>query len=132
MQNTRQNTYVLIISLMLLCIEIYFLQGREMVDDCSLYISQLFFIPSLFIFSLNCMFPFELFGHTSITYRNLSTSIYLLHSPIICIIKAIMFFVFGLKYLHPVFLFPLTLAILIIVLYPIYKTKHGFVYNLIR
>ena len=59
---------------------LYFLRC-ERIDDTSLYISQLFFIPVLFLFSV--LFPVNIPAKISVLLRNLSTGMYYLHSPIL-------------------------------------------------
>ena len=61
-------------------------------DDNSLYLSYLISVPVLFV-AAAFFFQNNRFGRKTIVYRNLSTSIYLLHSPICRIVEIAMSFV---------------------------------------
>ena len=59
---------------------LYFLHCKR-IDDTSLYISQLLFVPSLFLTSV--LFPVKIPVKISVLLRNLSTGMYYLHRPIL-------------------------------------------------
>lgn len=59
---------------------LYFLRC-ERIDDTSLYISQILFIPVLFLSSI--LFPISIPAKISVLLRNLSTGMYYLHRPIL-------------------------------------------------
>lgn len=72
-----------LLSLCMLIAEILLTQGELFLDDGSLYVSQLVFIPCLvnLLLNLQCRIPEKTF----MICRNLSTGIYLLHRPMMSI-----------------------------------------------
>lgn len=69
---------LLLFSCVMLFFEVYSLSGKNSLDDGSLFVSAIFLIPTLFVVSAQYNLPIK----QSRLFRNLSTSIYLLHYPI--------------------------------------------------
>lgn len=81
--------YICIFSFIIVVFENLLLRPYTGHDDNSLYISYLIAVPSLFSVALFAL-DNNKFGEKTKVFRNLSTSIYLLHSPIGRIVKYIM------------------------------------------
>ncbi|MBQ2886787.1 MAG: acyltransferase [Alphaproteobacteria bacterium] len=83
--NMTYHAMALIICVILYCFEIYCLFDKSYLDDGALYIMQLLLIPVLLTWLLRLKCEIDI--SKSLKLRNLSTGIYLLHRPIIMIIK---------------------------------------------
>ncbi len=117
----------LVVAYLLFITEFFLLKGRVGADDASLHIMTIFVCPLLFIVAAqynNCWI-----SNTKIL-RNLSTSIYLLHSPIISCLNIISLLATGQN--CPVFVLNILLfGILFLVIYGAYKTKKQPFYDLL-
>ena len=82
-QKKNRYIYGVILFGSLYVLEIIILQINrfERIDDQSLYLSQLCFIPCLFLLSV--LYPIKIPRKTSLLFRNLSTGMYFLHRPIL-------------------------------------------------
>ncbi len=83
----RKTIPVLFTSVILCVIEILTLNGKNRIDSSSLYVSYLMLIPAYFLISLSDGWGKLVSPSVSKKLRNLSTSIYLVHSPIIMCIR---------------------------------------------
>ena len=65
--------------------EVFFIRAvnKAPLDDSSLYVTHLFFVPALFLATLQLKIPVS--QKLSVTLRNLSTGIYFLHRPLLYI-----------------------------------------------
>lgn len=117
----------LVITFILLTVEFLLIKGKPGTDDASLYIMNIFVAPSLFVVAAQhkkCPIT------NTRVLRNLSTSIYLLHSPIIDALHIINMLLFG----REITCIPLNLQLFVIlttVLIIVYKTKIQPIYDLI-
>jgi peptidoglycan/LPS O-acetylase OafA/YrhL len=129
------NAILLFLSFLLFIVELYFLRGHKGIDGGNSYIMQPFFITCLFTFSARySKHKDDSACHNTTVIRNLSTSIYLMHSPILrCF--AIFSAVSGIqsRYLNnPYSLFVITLIIILFSCFFIYKYKPRYLYDWIR
>lgn len=129
--NIRFLFFITFFAFMLLAAEVYLVRGLHFVDDKSLFFSHILFVPLLFILliKLKYQMPFDV-----VILRNLSTSFYILHRPIITILSTIYLLIAGEFYSNnlPFLFFTLTILILIIILWPIYKYKIKPFYYLLK
>ena len=117
----RYKSYLsglMVISFIVFIFEVSLLQDKIGADDNALFITHILLIPLLFIVSTqhHC----KKLGNTLIL-RNLSTSIYLIHSPINYTIKAIceIFKITINPYIHLLII----IGIVLLISYPIYRNK---------
>lgn len=122
-----RNSILFSISFLIYVLEAVFLMNRKYSDDGSLFLSFVFFIPLLFIFAAQMDLK-RLSG--TVLLRNLSTSVYLIHSPVIlaCQIAADYFGIQQNKNIEIV----AVIALILIILFPIYKKKLQPAYDLLR
>ncbi len=110
---------LLILSYGLLIAEACFLNGRQSMDDGSLFISYCCVIPLVFIFTISFK---QVVIWNSLLFRNLSTSIYLIHRPLLMLWPPIFMKAFGYT-LSPVEALVLTLIIAILLSLLGYRSK---------
>lgn len=116
----------LIISYSLLVCEFFLIRGKQGTEDASLHIMMIFVCPMLFITAAQySYFPIE-----TKPVRNLSTSIYLLHSPLISILNIFGLLTTGEK-LSCLMLNLMLFTILTILIAIVYRTKKEPFYKLI-
>lgn len=72
-----EKTSFLLFSFALYFVEVFLLYGKEYIDDGALYLTHAVFVPSLFAFL--CRHSINIPEKMSVTVRNYSTGIYLLH-----------------------------------------------------
>lgn len=96
--------------------------NKTPLDDSSLYITHLFFVPVLFLVTLQFKIPIA--PKVSVTLRNFSTGIYFLHRPILYIVG---YFISAGWLSFAIVLFT-ALAICLIV----YETKPPLLYSLLK
>ena len=120
-KNIKINRIVIVstLSFVVLILETLLLKDKSFVDDSSLYISFLVFIPSLFIL----MLKFKSNKDTTLI-RNLSTGIYFMH----CITLTLLRFVIFNNYL----LFISAIIIDIVILLLLYKINNKYINYLIK
>lgn len=118
------NILLVLVSFGLYVVEVLIIRffNKTPLDDASLYISHLFFIPVLFLVTLQLKIPIA--QKTSVTLRNLSTGIYFLHRPILYVVS---YFISTGWLAFAIVLFT-ALAICLIV----YKTKPPLLYSLLK
>lgn len=85
-KNIKLVRTVCLLSMLLYVFEGYCLRNHIGVDDNALYIMHLLFVPSLFIVAIN---PIVKIKANTKLFRNLSTSVYLLHSPVLMCVQMI-------------------------------------------
>ena len=107
------------ISLIILLIEVYLIRDKAFMDDRSLYISFIFYIPLLFLLASS----YKSDKDTSV-YRNLSAGIYFMHVRTITLLKP--FFV------NNYLLYIVTLVVDIIILLILYKVDNKYINKLIK
>ena len=122
---------LMIISGLCLVLEVYLTNSRRGMDDNSLFLSHLICIPSLFICAGCGNFVWmERYIHTP-TLRNLSTSIYLMHSPVLQVIEISSAVVFNV-YLRPWQATAMAGTTVALICFVIYRQKRNPFYNWIK
>ena len=118
---------LVVLSYGLLYFECMYLQGKQTLDDMSLYISYLFLIPSIMIVA-------ALIGDgakiNTRTFRYLSTSIYLIHSPINDLYKIFAYNLLNFE-VNTILQTVCVIGIVAIVIAVVYRRKPSKVYDLI-
>ena len=123
---------ILIIATVMFFTELYIIKDYTGLEDGQYYLTQPFFVFALFLFSAKYYeTPSTNPKHNTEILRNLSISIYLLHAPIQ---RAFILFedFFGIhtKIIgNPNSLFVLTLAVTLLICYPVYKHKTKHIYG---
>lgn len=118
----------LILGFIGLTVEVACLQGRTGIDDNALYVMAIIVIPALFVAAARS--EAKRIGETK-TIRNLSTSIYLLHSPLLVVVGGSYKLLRGME-MNTFLLAGTTLCILLLFCAIIYKVKFRPVYDWIR
>ena len=116
------NKYIYIatlVSLIVLFVETYLIRNKSFMDDRSLYISFIFYIPLLFF----VVSKYKSNKNTSML-RNLSTGIYFMHCRTISIIKYFL--------VNNYIVYLLTILIDILVLLLLYKLDNKYINKLIK
>ena len=111
-----------------LVVEVAVLQGKTGMDDNALFIMAIFVIPALFVVAAQA--DVKRIGDTTML-RNLSTSIYLLHSPLLIIVGG-SYKLWKSGEMNAVLLGGLTLCIILLFCALVYKMKFRPVYDWIR
>lgn len=96
--------------------------NKTPLDDGALYISHLFFIPALFLATLQLDIPIP--AKTAVLLRNLSTGVYFLHRPILYVVG----YVSSTGWLN----FGIVLCSAIFICLFAYKTRLKFLYPLLK
>ena len=132
LQNQERRIFVLLLlSVLGLILEVFLTNSKAGLDDVSLYVAHLVLLPALFLYA-GYQKAVRMENHLNTTLlRNLSTSIYLLHSPVIRALK------FGSslllqKSLHPWSVTFITAMVITVVCTVVYKKQWNPVYNWIK
>lgn len=83
-EKIKYSVICLIVSYILLIIEVSFVHGKKVVDDCSMFISFIILIPSLVV--ILTYINSNISNKVSVLVRNLSTGMYFLHRAILAYI----------------------------------------------
>ncbi len=119
---------LLVISYCIYILEVILLNGKESKDDGSLFIILPLFSFLLVLFCVQ----FKSISLKSIVLRNLSTGIYLLHSPLLNLIIGIGILVFNQNDVNNVFKLVSTLVLAIIICLISYKSKNKFFNSILK
>ena len=109
--------------------ELYVLQYRAFRDDRSQFIT----LPLFMIFLLLFCLSFKTYGNTAkyLIYRNLSTGIYLLHAPVVNVLKYTAVLVLHVE-LNVLLHFVCSVAIAASICLITYRSKNKFIRNLLK
>lgn len=117
--NNKKMYFATIISLIILFVEAYLIRNKSFMDDRSLYISFIFYIPLLFFI----VSKYKSNKNTSML-RNLSTGIYFMHCRTISCLKYFL--------INNYVIYLLTIVIDIVILLLLYKFDNKYINKLIK
>lgn len=112
------NYLFLVISFILVILEYFFLKDKGYADDGGLFLSYYILVPTIFIISIS----FKANLKNAKFYRNLSTSIYLIHRPILMILVSFFFNFFSFT-INSILAFSFTLVLSIFISLLAYKNS---------
>lgn len=125
------HTVLMIVSGLCLVLEVCFTNNKTGMDDNALFVSHLVLIPALFLCAGCRKTVWPVKDAFAATLRNLSTSIYLLHSPVLQIIKLSCGNVFHVQ-LQPWQITAMAGAAVALICTAVYRKKWNPLYNWIK